>query len=107
MRTPHAAATAGASRQPDVGAPMRSTDDKQLSKRRWIVSADDHILEPPDIFVGRLASRFHDVEPRLVALDAEEVWIVGDRSIGVSRLANVAGEPCEEFRDSGIVLAEV
>ena len=32
----------------------------------WIVSVDDHVLEPPDVWTSRLPARYRDVGPRIV-----------------------------------------
>jgi predicted TIM-barrel fold metal-dependent hydrolase len=34
----------------------------------WIVSVDDHLIEPPDLFQPRLAARFRDRGPKVVRL---------------------------------------
>jgi predicted TIM-barrel fold metal-dependent hydrolase len=34
--------------------------------RDWVVSVDDHVIEPPHVWVDRLPSRYHDVGPRVV-----------------------------------------
>src|ERR1700730_18291105 len=34
-----------------------------------LVSTDDHIIEPPDMFEGRLASKYADRAPRVVGDD--------------------------------------
>ena len=40
-----------------------------------IISVDDHLVEPPDMFEGRLAARFSPYQPRVVE-DAEghQLW---------------------------------
>ena len=39
-----------------------------------IISVDDHLLEPPTLFEGRLPARFADQAPRLVTDDAGLEW---------------------------------
>lgn len=40
-----------------------------------LVSVDDHLVEPPDMFDGRLASRLQDRAPRLIVDDrGHQVW---------------------------------
>src|SRR4029077_20542428 len=42
-----------------------------------IVSVDDHLVEPPDLFTGRLASELLDLAPRVVeAEDGREYWLI-------------------------------
>jgi len=34
----------------------------------WIVSVDDHVIEPPDFFDGRLPAKFDEDRPEVVRL---------------------------------------
>jgi predicted TIM-barrel fold metal-dependent hydrolase len=38
------------------------------------VSADDHIIEPPHLWVERVPARYRDVCPRIVEIDGREAW---------------------------------
>jgi len=52
---------------------MASTD--------WIIDADTHITEPPDLWTSRLPARFHHRAPHVVRdarLGGIEVWQIGD-----------------------------
>jgi predicted TIM-barrel fold metal-dependent hydrolase len=50
----------------EIGLQGRRTESASVS----IVSVDDHVIEPPDIFDGRLPPKFREVEPRVVQVDA-------------------------------------
>jgi predicted TIM-barrel fold metal-dependent hydrolase len=39
------------------------------------MSADDHIIEPPDLWVERVSSRYRDVCPRIVEVDGRQAWL--------------------------------
>ena len=40
-----------------------------------LISVDDHVIEPPDMFVGRLPGKYADDAPRMVHLDnGTDVW---------------------------------
>lgn len=53
--------------------------DMPLQERRYrIVSADDHLIEPPDLFVGRVERRFADRAPKIERDDAGNDWWVFD-----------------------------
>lgn len=40
-----------------------------------IISVDDHLVEPPDMFEGRLPAKFQDLAPKVVETDeGHEVW---------------------------------
>ncbi len=48
----------------------------------WVIDADSHVTEPPDLFTKRLPKKYHDQAPH-VAKDprtGSEIWVVGDRS---------------------------
>jgi predicted TIM-barrel fold metal-dependent hydrolase len=63
-----------------------------------VISVDDHIAEPPDVFAGRMPSHLVERGPQIVEMpDGAEVWaydnsIVFDLGLGV-----VAGRPREEW----------
>ena len=42
-----------------------------------IVSADDHVVEPPDVFTSRLPARYRDVGPRVVRAPVAEMTFRG------------------------------
>ncbi|MEA2639389.1 MAG: hypothetical protein QOF51_783, partial [Chloroflexota bacterium] len=55
-----------------------------------LVSADDHVLEPPDLWTARLGSRFRDRAPHLErAADGTEHWVVDGQVLLGGRVAEV------------------
>jgi len=42
--------------------------------RYTVISVDDHLVEPPDMFEGRLPARLQDRAPRIVEDDGKQVW---------------------------------
>ncbi|WP_214318933.1 amidohydrolase family protein [Nonomuraea sediminis] len=43
-----------------------------------IISADDHLIEPPDLFEGRIPEKYAEVAPKVVDTDAgHQVWRYG------------------------------
>ncbi|MCE2391717.1 MAG: amidohydrolase family protein [Proteobacteria bacterium] len=48
----------------------------------WVIDADTHITEPPDLFSSRLPARLRDRAPRVVRSPdtGMEIWQVGDRN---------------------------
>jgi predicted TIM-barrel fold metal-dependent hydrolase len=67
---------------------------------RWatIFSADDHVVEPPDIFVGRFAARFADAAPRVVDTQGGgQAWRWLDQELPNIGFNAVAGRPPEEL----------
>jgi predicted TIM-barrel fold metal-dependent hydrolase len=63
-----------------------------------LVSIDDHIIEPPDMFEGRVPARYADVAPKAVAFpDGTNRWMFQDRQIGSAGLQAVASWPHDEW----------
>ncbi len=63
-----------------------------------LVSVDDHLVEPPDMFEGRLAGRYADAAPRVERRsDGSDVWVFNGSVIPNVGLNAVAGRPKEEY----------
>jgi predicted TIM-barrel fold metal-dependent hydrolase len=62
------------------------------------ISVDDHVVEPPDLFDGRVPARYADSAPRVVHTDAgNDVWVFNGAEIPNIGLNAVAGRPKEEY----------
>jgi predicted TIM-barrel fold metal-dependent hydrolase len=63
-----------------------------------LISVDDHIIEPPDMFLDHLPDKFKLDAPRLVHNpDGSDVWTFRDIVIPNVALNAVAGRPKEEY----------
>ncbi|MFI5718692.1 amidohydrolase family protein [Nocardia sp. NPDC051750] len=63
-----------------------------------LVSVDDHIIEPPDMFANHLPAKYADEAPRLMHMDnGADMWKFRDRVIPNVALNAVAGRPKEEY----------
>ena len=63
-----------------------------------LISVDDHIIEPPDMFVNHLPKKYQDDAPQLVHRDdGTDVWQFRSTVIPNSALNAVAGRPKEEY----------
>jgi predicted TIM-barrel fold metal-dependent hydrolase len=62
-----------------------------------LVSVDDHVVEPPDMFEGRLPARLQDLAPRVVKIDDTDVWEFNDRRAAYLGLNAVVGRPPDEW----------
>ena len=63
-----------------------------------LVSVDDHVVEPPDLFEGRLPAKHADVAPKLVRKDSGiDVWQFMGAELPNIGLNAVAGRPPEEY----------
>ena len=62
------------------------------------ISVDDHLVEPPHLFEGRLPAKFADRAPRVEHTDAgDDVWVFDHQTIPNIGLNAVAGRPKEEY----------
>ena len=51
----------------------------------WMISVDDHLIEPPNVWVDRLPAKYRDLGPRWITDDKGEAWLVeGGRRVPVS-----------------------
>jgi len=63
-----------------------------------LISVDDHIIEPPDMFTNHLSAKYRDEAPQLVHQDdGADVWKFRDTVIPNVALNAVAGRPKEEY----------
>jgi hypothetical protein len=62
-----------------------------------IVSVDDHLVEPPETFEGRMPKKFEDAGPRVTEIGGAHVWKVEDRLIPNSGTNAVVGRPPNEY----------
>jgi predicted TIM-barrel fold metal-dependent hydrolase len=62
------------------------------------ISVDDHVVEPPHLFEGRLPARYRDAAPKVVRTEAgDDVWVFNGTQIPNIGLNAVAGRPKEEY----------
>ena len=63
-----------------------------------LVSVDDHVVEPPDMFEGHLPERYVDLAPQAIRNDAgDDVWLYEGQELPNIGLNAVAGKPPEEY----------
>ena len=63
-----------------------------------IVSVDDHVVEPPDLFERHLPAKYRDVAPRIIHKDdGTDVWQFLEFEVPNIGLNAVAGRPPEEY----------
>jgi predicted TIM-barrel fold metal-dependent hydrolase len=62
----------------------------------WLISVDDHIIEPPNVWIDRLPGKYRDLSPRWVTDDKGSAWIVGEGErcpIGGSIISGAIARP--------------
>ncbi|MDH4170280.1 MAG: amidohydrolase [Acidimicrobiia bacterium] len=63
-----------------------------------MISVDDHVVEPPHLFDGRLPAAYADQAPKVVRTEAgDDVWTYNGHTIPNVGLNAVAGRPKEEY----------
>ncbi len=73
-----------------------------------MLSVDDHAIEPPDLFIGRLPARYKDDVPRVAKFsNGDERWMVEGRPWAGVGPAAVAGRRREELGDEPTRYGEV
>ena len=63
-----------------------------------LISVDDHIIEPPDVWTERLPAKYADQAPHVVEMDdGSEAWVVNGKPEATMGLNAVAGKPPEQW----------
>lgn len=74
----------------------------------WLVSVDDHVLEPPGLWVSRVASKDRDRAPHMETDDnGVEAWVYDGKRFPSSGLSAVAGKSKEEFSPEPLPYGEM
>ena len=50
-----------------------------MAELPWIISVDDHVVEPPTVWTDRLPTKYHDVGPRIVRAPMGEITFIGGK----------------------------
>src|ERR1700722_8277392 len=73
-------------------------DPERQPRYYTLISVDDHIVEPPDAFEGRLPARLADRGPRgITRADGVETWLYDGIELPNIGFNAVAGRPLEEM----------
>ena len=63
-----------------------------------LVSVDDHVVEPPHLFEGRLPAKYKDLAPQFITRDdGTNAWMFEGQQATNVALNAVAGRPPEEY----------
>jgi predicted TIM-barrel fold metal-dependent hydrolase len=61
----------------------------------WIISVDDHVIEPATVWSDRLPSKHRDVGPRIVRAPVKEMTFIGGKFTAVPGEPGDPGEPVD------------
>jgi predicted TIM-barrel fold metal-dependent hydrolase len=78
-----------------TSANERAAGDAPVAE--WLISVDDHVIEPPNVWQDRLPSKFKAIGPRLLTDDKGEAWFYEEKRIPTLGLSAAAGRKKEEF----------
>jgi predicted TIM-barrel fold metal-dependent hydrolase len=74
----------------------------------WLVSVDDHVLEPPGLWVNRVASKDRDRAPHIEYDDkGMDYWVYDGKRFPHSGLSAVVGKSKEEFSPEPLAYSEM
>ena len=77
---------------------MSTTASTAPTELPWIISVDDHVVEPPDAFTGRFPKKYRDEEPRVVPTDdGGEAWTWQGQVLPNVGFNAVVGRPSTEY----------
>lgn len=95
MSTSPVSATGAAVLDPELFLP----DPAPREVRYTVISVDDHVVEPPHLFEGRVPARFADAAPRIVETpQGHQVWRFEDRTFTQVGMNAVAGRRPETVK---------
>ena len=73
-------------------------EPERAQRRYTVISADDHIVEPPHVFEGRVPQKFAERAPRIVERpDGGETWLYDGAELPNVGFNAVVGRPVSEY----------
>ena len=84
------------------------TDSNGSRNLDWLISVDDHILEPPNVWVDRVPAKDRDRAPHMELDDnGQDYWVYDGNRYPSSGLSAVAGKSKEEFSPEPLPYSEM
>ncbi|MFN8625762.1 MAG: amidohydrolase family protein [Candidatus Binatia bacterium] len=72
-----------------------------------LISTDDHIIEPPDVWNGRLEAKYQERAPKLTEIDGEQRWVFEDQKLINTGLASMAGKRVEDYNPKAARISDM
>src|ERR1700761_9248108 len=73
----------------------------------WMISVDDHILEPPGVWQDRMPAKYKDAAPKMVTEGGEEFWRYEGRLFPISGLSAAAGKRTQDISPHALRYADM
>jgi predicted TIM-barrel fold metal-dependent hydrolase len=73
----------------------------------WLISVDDHILEPPRLWLDRVAAKDQERAPHMKTIDGIEYWLYDGKRFPTVGLSAVVGRTKEEFSPQPLPYSEM
>ncbi len=71
----------------------------RAERKYTVISADDHIVEPPHVFEGRVPHKYAERAPRIIEKDdGTETWVYDGTELPNVGFNAVVGRPVDEWR---------
>lgn len=87
---------------------MSANGDAASYDLNWLISVDDHILEPPNLWVDRVAAKDRDKAPHMEPDEnGVDMWVYDGQRYPNSGLSAVVGKTKEEFSPEPLSYAEM
>jgi predicted TIM-barrel fold metal-dependent hydrolase len=84
--------------KPKVSEPTWLPEPEPRERKHLIISVDDHVVEAPDMFEGRMPAHLADRAPKVIELDnGDQLWEFNGKRFPNIGLNAVAGRPPTEF----------
>jgi predicted TIM-barrel fold metal-dependent hydrolase len=73
----------------------------------WMISVDDHVLEPPNVWQDRVPAKYKDAAPKIVVKDGVENWQYEGRLFPTSGLSAVVGKKKNDISPTALNYADM
>lgn len=72
-------------------------DPPRAKRENLVISVDDHIVEPPHTFTGRMPAKYAEQAPKVIEKDGAHVWEYDGQLIPNVGFNAVVGRPVDEW----------
>jgi predicted TIM-barrel fold metal-dependent hydrolase len=81
-----------------MSAPAATSDETSgRLNTDWMISVDDHVFEPPTLWIDRLPKKYHDVGPRVERIGNIDTWCYEDTRIPMTGISAIVGRDREDW----------